>query len=138
MLPLVAYGVVSILSLQRGTRESVITGNQNVATRAAEEIRRYVVTNAELLKALAADLQDTGLEQWQQDQILKNYVLAVPRVPRDHAVRRGRRDDRHEPRRPAARGDSRRTRRSTIDGVVDVADPRRRGSAADHACSPSS
>src|SRR6266571_2537929 len=75
VVPLVAYGVVSILSLQRGTRASVIQGNQNVATRAAEEIRRYVMTNAELLKALAADLQNTGLEQWQQDRILKNYVL---------------------------------------------------------------
>jgi two-component system NtrC family sensor kinase len=75
LLPLVAYGAISLLSLQRGTRESVIAGNQNVATRAAEEIRRYVVTNAELLKALAANLQDTGLTQRQQDQILKNYVL---------------------------------------------------------------
>jgi signal transduction histidine kinase len=75
VLPLIAYGIVSILSLQRGTRESVINGNQNVAVRAAEEIRRYVVTNAELLKALAADLQDTGLNTHQQDQILKNYVL---------------------------------------------------------------
>src|SRR5579871_3886709 len=75
VVPLVAYGVVSIWSLQRGTRESIVTGNENVATRAAEEIRRYVVTNAELLKALAADLQDTGLTVAQQDQILKNYVL---------------------------------------------------------------
>jgi two-component system, NtrC family, sensor kinase len=75
VVPLLAYGVVSILSLQRGTRESVVNGNQNVAVRAAEEIRRYVVTNAELLKALSADLQDTGLNQHQQDQILKNYVL---------------------------------------------------------------
>src|SRR5216110_3614631 len=75
VVPLVAYGAVSILSLQRGTRESVVNGNQNVAVRAAEEIRRYVVANAALLKALAADLQDTGLDQRQQDQILKNYVL---------------------------------------------------------------
>ena len=75
VLPLVAYGLISIFSLQRGTRESVVNGNQNVAVRAAEEIRRYVVTNAEQLKALAADLQDTGLTQRQQDQILKNYVL---------------------------------------------------------------
>lgn len=75
VVPLLAYGFVSILSLQRGTRESVINGNQNVAVRAAEEIRRYIVSNAELLKALAADLQDTGLSQHQQDQILKNYVL---------------------------------------------------------------
>src|SRR5438128_8638101 len=76
VVPLVAYRAVSILSLRRGTRESVVNGNENVATRAAEEIRRYVVTNAELLKALAADLQDTGLDVRQQDQILKNYVLA--------------------------------------------------------------
>jgi signal transduction histidine kinase len=73
--PLITYGAVSIVSLQRGTRESVVNGNQNVAVRAAEEIRRYVVANAELLKALAADLQDTGLDRRQQDQILKNYVL---------------------------------------------------------------
>ena len=75
--PLVAYGVVSILSLQRGTRQEVVQGNQNVATRAAEEIRRYVTTNAELLKAIAANLQDPSLTTAQQDRILKNYVLQI-------------------------------------------------------------
>lgn len=75
VVPLVGYGAISILSLQRGTRDSVIAGNMNVATRAAEEIRRYVTTNAEILKALAADLQDTGLTPTQQDRILKNYIL---------------------------------------------------------------
>ncbi len=75
VVPLVAYGAISILSLQRGTRESIVAGNQNVATRAAEEIRRYVTTNAEILKALAADLQNTGLTDQQKDQILKNYVI---------------------------------------------------------------
>jgi signal transduction histidine kinase len=75
VVPLLGYGAVSLLSLQRGTRDSIIVGNVNVATRAAEEIRRYVVSNASLLKALSADLQNTGLERSQQDQILKNYVL---------------------------------------------------------------
>src|SRR5437588_1034567 len=75
VLPLVAYGIASIVSLRIGTRESVVAGNINVATRAAKEIGRYITTNAELLKALAADLQDTGLSHDQQDQILKNYVL---------------------------------------------------------------
>jgi signal transduction histidine kinase len=75
IVPLIFYGVVSILSLQRGTRTSIIAGNENVATRAAEEIRRYVTTNAEILKSLSADLQDTGLTQAQQDRILKNYIL---------------------------------------------------------------
>jgi signal transduction histidine kinase len=77
VVPLVAYGIVSILSLQRGTRREVMQGNENVATRAAEEIRRYVLTNAELLKALTANLQDTDITQVQQDRILKNYVLQI-------------------------------------------------------------
>jgi signal transduction histidine kinase len=75
VVPLLAYGVVSIWSLQRGTRDSVIVGNQNVAARAAEEIHRYVASHADVLKALVADLQDTGLETSQKDRILKNYVL---------------------------------------------------------------
>src|SRR5579862_2523997 len=75
VLPLLAYGFASLVSLQRGTRESIVTGNQNVATRAAEEIRRYVSTNAELLKALAANLQETGLDRRQQEAILRRYIL---------------------------------------------------------------
>ena len=75
IVPLLAYGFVSLWSLQRGTRDSIVAGNQNVAARASEEIRRYIVTNAEILKALSADLQDTELKTTQQDRILKNYVL---------------------------------------------------------------
>src|SRR5262245_41930903 len=75
MLPLIAYGVWSLVTLQKGTRNSVVTGNLNVATRAAEEIRRYVVGDAEILKALGADLQGTGLTQQQQERIVRNYVL---------------------------------------------------------------
>ncbi len=77
VVPLLAYGVISLLSLQQGTAQTVVQGNLNVATRAAEEIRRYITTNAELLKAVAADLQDTGLTLAQQDRILKNYVLQL-------------------------------------------------------------
>src|SRR5215471_4286094 len=77
VVPLIGYGIVSILSLQSGTRQEVIQGNENVAMRAAEEIRRYVTTNAELLKALAANLQDPSLTPTQQDRVLKNYVLQV-------------------------------------------------------------
>src|SRR5207245_5660822 len=42
VVPLVAYGAVSLLSLQRGTRESIVAGNSNVVTRAATEIGRYI------------------------------------------------------------------------------------------------
>lgn len=75
VLPLLAFGVVSLLSLQRGTRSSVVAGNLNVATRAAAEIQRYVAAHADILAALAADLQDTDLDVSQQDRLVKGRVL---------------------------------------------------------------
>ena len=89
---------------QRGTRESVVTGNQNVADprrRGDPPLRRQA--NAEILKALAADLQDTGLEQWQQDRILKNYVLQFREFREITLFDETGAHDRDEPRRPAAR-----------------------------------
>ena len=55
----------------------------------------------------------------------------VPRVPRDHAVRRDGRDRRHQPRRQAAGRDPDR-RAADHQRRPHVADPRRRGPAADH------
>ena len=75
IVPLLAYGFVSLQSLQSGTRDSIVAGNANVATRAAEEIRRYVTDDAQILATLAANLQNTELQAWQQDRILKNYIL---------------------------------------------------------------
>ena len=89
VVPLLAYGFVSLLSLRSGTRDSIITGNQNVATRAAEEIRRYVATNAELLKALGADLQEHRPAILAAGSHSQELRPPVPRIPRDHAVRRG-------------------------------------------------
>jgi hypothetical protein len=78
ILPLLAYGAVSIYSLRRGTQTSVINGNINVAKRAAQEIGLYINTNVKILQTLASDLEDTNLQPWQQDRILKNYVLQFP------------------------------------------------------------
>jgi signal transduction histidine kinase len=75
VLPLLGYGGYSILSLQRGTRETVVAGNQNVATRAAEEIRRYISSHAEILRSLAAEIQDTGLDQRQLQNVVTSHVL---------------------------------------------------------------
>jgi signal transduction histidine kinase len=75
VLPLIAFGAVSILSLRSGTSETVVAGNQNVATRAAEEIRRYVSQHAEILKALATEMQDAGLDREQQEGVVRRYVL---------------------------------------------------------------
>ncbi|HEV8315792.1 MAG TPA: sensor histidine kinase [Vicinamibacterales bacterium] len=78
VLPLLAYGAVSILSLRAGTKQTVIQGNLNVARRSAEQINLYVTSGVKILRAVAADLQHTGLAPWQQDRILKNYVLQFP------------------------------------------------------------
>ena len=41
----------------------------------AEQIELYVTGSVNILKAVAADLQQTGLQRWQKDRILKNFVL---------------------------------------------------------------
>ena len=75
VLPLLAYGALSIVSLRNGAQEAVILGNLNVARQVAEQIELYVTGSVKILQAVGADLQQTGLERWQQDRILKNFVL---------------------------------------------------------------
>jgi signal transduction histidine kinase len=76
--PLLAYGLVSIWLLRSGTRQSVTAGALNVADRGAEQIDRYIHHDLELLQAVAADLHNTSLEPWQQERILRSYVLTFP------------------------------------------------------------
>jgi two-component system NtrC family sensor kinase len=78
IVPLLAYGAVSILSLRSGAERTVVQGNQDVARRVGEQIELYITSSVRILKALAAEMQQTGLERWQQDRILKNYVLDFP------------------------------------------------------------
>src|SRR5258705_3577616 len=78
VVPLLAYGAVSILSLRRGAQQAVVQGNLDVARRVAEQIELYVSGSIKILNAVSADLQQTGLERWQQDRILKNFVLQFP------------------------------------------------------------
>ena len=76
--PLVVYGAVSISSLWTGTRQSVIAGNLNVAARAAEEIDLYIDNNIKVLRALGTTLRNTRLQPWQQDRLVKDWVLDFP------------------------------------------------------------
>jgi signal transduction histidine kinase len=75
IVPLLGYGAVSILSLRSGAQQAVILGNLNVARQVSEQIELYVTGSVNILKAVGADLQQTGLQRWQQDRILKNFVL---------------------------------------------------------------
>jgi signal transduction histidine kinase len=78
VMPLLAYGAVSMYSLKNGAQETVVQGNLNVARQVSEQIDLYVAGSVKILKAVAADLQQTGLAPWQKDRILKNYVLEFP------------------------------------------------------------
>ena len=78
VVPLLGYGALSIISLRSGAQQAVIEGNLNVARRAAEQIEVYVTGSVKILKAVSADLEQTGLVRWQQDRILKNFVLQFP------------------------------------------------------------
>lgn len=76
--PLVVYGAVSISSLWTSTRQSVIAGNLNVAALAAEEIDLYIDNNIRVLQALGTTLRNTRLQPWQQDRLVKDWVLDFP------------------------------------------------------------
>jgi len=76
--PLVVYGLVSILRLEAGTRQSVTEGNTRVATQAAEQIKQYIENNQRVLKSLGVELRAPELEDWQRSRILRDYVLDFP------------------------------------------------------------
>src|SRR5687768_1197473 len=78
VVPLLAYGAVSILSVRNGAQRAIVAGNQDVARRVGEQIELYITSNVRILSALAAEMNQTGLVRWQQDRILKNYVLQFP------------------------------------------------------------
>jgi signal transduction histidine kinase len=73
--PLILYGVISVTSLRSGTRESVTEGNLKVAKQVAEQIDMYMRNNTRVLQAAGTELSATALSPWQQDRILKDYVL---------------------------------------------------------------
>jgi signal transduction histidine kinase len=78
VLPLLGYGAVAILSLNAGAQRAVTEGNSNVARQISEQIELYMTSSIRMLKSVAADLQQTNLEPWQQERIVKNFVLQFP------------------------------------------------------------
>ena len=74
VVPLLAHGAVSIVSVREGARDAVIQGNQDVARRVGEQIEAYVTGNIRILSAASAQMLRTELVEWQQTQILRNYV----------------------------------------------------------------
>jgi signal transduction histidine kinase len=64
--------------MRDGAQRAVVQGNLDVARRVAEQIDQYVSGSIKILDAVSGDLQETGLKRWQQDRILKNFILQFP------------------------------------------------------------
>ncbi len=78
ILPLILYGAVSIRSLRIGTTESVTDGNRKVAKQVAEQVNLYMRGNTRVLQSIGAELGANALTPWQQERLLKDYVLQFP------------------------------------------------------------
>jgi signal transduction histidine kinase len=91
VLPLVVYGYVSVNSLRSGTEASVQDGNRKVAKQVSEQVSMYMQHNTRVLQSVGSELGATALASWQQDRILKDYVLQFPELREitifDHASR---------------------------------------------------
>lgn len=78
ILPLVAYGLVSVEQLRRGTEQSVSQGNQALARQIAARVSLYFDNNVRVLISIGTEVQATQLHTWQQTRILRNHVLDFP------------------------------------------------------------
>lgn len=78
LVPLVIFGIVAWRTVESSTRESVITNHKALVARGAESVTLFVESSFNLLRAAGADLQGTGLQTWQQNRVLSNYMLDLP------------------------------------------------------------
>ena len=77
--PLVVYGLVSILRLESGTKQSVTEGNTRVATQAAEQIKqihREQPARPQVSRRRAPRSRAAG--RGSASRILRDYVLDFP------------------------------------------------------------
>ena len=75
LVPLVVFGIFSIMASRAANYRSVSEGNLNVAKSAAEQIELYVQNGIQILKGIAENISRTHLEPWQKETIIKNYVI---------------------------------------------------------------
>jgi signal transduction histidine kinase len=75
LVPLVLFGIFSIMASRAANYRSVSEGNLNVAKRAADQIELYVQNGIQILKGIAENISRTHLEPWQKETIIKNYVI---------------------------------------------------------------
>jgi len=75
LIPLVLFGIFSIMASRAANYHSVSEGNLNVAKRAADQIELYVQNGTQIFKGIAENVNRTHLQPWQKETIIKNYVI---------------------------------------------------------------
>ena len=111
VLPLLAYGVgLARLAAARHPRVDRHRQPERRHPRRRGDPPLRLQPTPTILKALAADLQDTGLRTLAAGRIFKNYVLQFREFREITLFDEAGRPRRHEPRRPAAGRDSGRAR----------------------------
>ena len=78
LLPLLAYGALSISALREGTRRSVSDGLAKLTDRTAAQLDAWVVHLSAQVAALGGEFERTGLDRWQQEHALRNWVARFP------------------------------------------------------------
>ena len=78
IVPLLVYGAISLRALRQGTRQSVTQGMVSLTDRTADQIDDWVIRTTAQVVGLAAQLDGTRLERWQQERALRNWTLAFP------------------------------------------------------------
>ncbi len=76
--PLIVYGLVSVWQLRNGTRDSVREGNLRVAQQVATRIGQYIAHNIRVLRSVGVEMRTAGMQNWQRERILKDFVLDFP------------------------------------------------------------
>lgn len=78
VVPLIGMGVFATYWSYRTSLNNIVQRNQRLSNAAAEQIDLYVKQEMNLINALAQNIERTGLQKWQKEAILKNYVGRFP------------------------------------------------------------
>jgi signal transduction histidine kinase len=75
LIPLILFGILSILTSLKANHRSVSEGNLNVARASADQIELYVSNSINILRAISQNISRTYMERWQKETIIRDYVI---------------------------------------------------------------
>lgn len=79
ILPMLIYGITSVITSRQANFSTVIEGNLSTARRAADQIDQYTSNSISILKALSENISKSDLKSWQIERMFKNYLLEFDR-----------------------------------------------------------